>query len=134
ASREVALPRLGLGVASHGAPLTPAEVERLRALALDHLRVDLHFGADDVNAKLAQAATEARALGASLHVALHLSDDAASDLAALRETVSALAAPVSVWLVFRQGEKSTGARWVQQVRDALQQATPEAWFAGGTDA
>src|SRR5690606_19320400 len=79
ASREVALPRLGLGVASHGAPLTPAEVERLRALALDHLRVDLHFGADDVNAKLAQVATEARALGASLHVALHLSDDAAAD-------------------------------------------------------
>jgi hypothetical protein len=37
------LPRLGLEVAGHGQPLTPLEVDRLKALNLAHLRVDLRL-------------------------------------------------------------------------------------------
>ncbi len=40
-SSPVSLPHLGLGVASHAQPLSPREIERLKALNLSHLRVDL---------------------------------------------------------------------------------------------
>ncbi len=128
------LPRLGLGVASHGQPLSATELERLRVLALDHLRVDLHFDRDDYAATLRQAAAEARALGLSLHVALHLTDNAAAELNALARLVTEEDVPVSTWLVFRQGEPSTGVHWVQLARERLADARPGAAFVGGADA
>ena len=70
------LPRIGLGVASHGQPLSERELDRLRALHVAHLRVDLNLASDDYGALLRQAGEQARALGVSLEVALTLSDAA----------------------------------------------------------
>src|SRR6185436_12477315 len=71
-SAAVALPPLGLCVASHGRPLTAREIERLRALQLSHLRVDVRLG-DPAHLELLERAwREAQALGAGLHVALEL--------------------------------------------------------------
>ncbi|MCI0422208.1 MAG: hypothetical protein L0312_23765, partial [Acidobacteria bacterium] len=39
----VPMPEIGLGIASHGSPLTDREIERLRALRVSHLRVDLNL-------------------------------------------------------------------------------------------
>ena len=132
--RRTPLPRLGLGIASHGQPLSVTELDRLRALALDHLRVDLFFAETHYDAVLRQAADEARALGVSLHVALHLTDNAAAELNALARLALDHDIPVSTWLVFRQGEPSTSAHWVQLARERLADARPDAAFAGGTDA
>jgi len=57
------LPHLGLGLAGHGQPLSPRELDRLRALRLDHLRVDLTLSGPDWEAALRRAWAEARALG-----------------------------------------------------------------------
>ncbi len=74
------LPRLGLGVASHGQPLSQTELARLQALNLAHLRVDLKLAQPDYAALLRQASAEARALGVVLEVALHLTGAAAEEL------------------------------------------------------
>ncbi len=57
------LPAIGLGVADHGQPLTEREIERLRALNLSHLRVDLSTADPDWGERLEQATAQARALG-----------------------------------------------------------------------
>jgi hypothetical protein len=132
--QRAALPRLGLGVAGHGQPLSAGEVERLRALALDHLRVDLHFGQSNVEAALRQATGDARALGASLHVALHLTNNAGAELDDVARLAVALDAPVSVWLVFRAGENATGGDWLRQARARLADVRPGARFVTGSDA
>src|SRR5207244_1628606 len=76
------LPALGLSTSSHGRPLSPREVERLQALHLTALRIDLHFRADWDRA-FRQAAEQARELGVRLEVALFLSEAADQELGEL---------------------------------------------------
>ena len=130
---ERPLPRLGLGVASHGGPLTPVEAERLRALHLAHLRVDLDLGADN-DRPLVEAARQARALGVLLEVALHLGDDAAAEVQGLREQLLQVRPEVVRWLVFHKGEKATRPALVRLARQILGDWAPAAAFGGGTDA
>ena len=73
------LPKIGLGVASHGEPLSEREVGLLRVLRLDHLRVDDSEGA--------RAREEARAIGAGLEVALVDGIDRLGDVQAARYVV-----------------------------------------------
>ena len=62
----IPLPPIGLGVASHGAPLTATELARLAALAPSHLRVDLTLSDPQFGRRLSQAAQEAARLDAPL--------------------------------------------------------------------
>lgn len=128
-----ALPHLGLGVASHGQPLNQTEVVRLQALALAHLRVDLKLGEPDYAAKLQQATAEARALPASLEIALQLTDAAAQELAALADLIQTIKPPVVRWLVFHEREKTTSELWVQLARQALASYDPNALIGAGTN-
>lgn len=127
------LPRLGLGLASHGQPLTAKEIERLKALNLDHLRVDLHLSQPDYPAELRRATDEARALGVRLEVALLLGEDAASELAALCGVLEQVQPPTGTWLIFHSAEKTTGERWLQLARAALTKYDPAATIGGGTN-
>jgi hypothetical protein len=77
------LPPLGLCVASHRHPLSPPEIERLKALQLSHLRVDLRLGDPDYPKVLEQATAEANALGTGLHVAIVLGGAVDQELPAL---------------------------------------------------
>jgi hypothetical protein len=125
------LPRIGLGVASHGERLTEAEVTRLRALHLSHLRVDLHLSQPDYEPALRQAAAEARALGVSLEIALFLSD--ASELETLAAALERIKPAVCTWLVFgRQGQR-TSAAWIRLAREHLADHDPTARIGGGTN-
>src|SRR5207249_6014660 len=99
------LPAIGLGAASHGRPLDPVEVERLRALRLSHLRVDLRLSSESSLEALARASAEARALGTKLEAALFLEEDPERELARLAGAVRELAPPVLTWLVFHAREK-----------------------------
>src|SRR5262245_19874112 len=61
------LPAIGLGVAGHGRPLSPREVEVLRALRPAHLRVEVDLStATDHRGRLASIEREAQALGVGL--------------------------------------------------------------------
>ncbi len=110
------LPPIGLGMASHGAPLTATEISRLRALNLRHLRVDLVLADAAYPARLRQATAEARALGVPLEIALRISpDNADGELAALRRLLDELRPNVCRWLVFPARELFRGGSLLREV-------------------
>jgi D-apionolactonase len=127
------VPRLGLGLRPDAPPLTTLEAECLRALRLDHLRVDLRLGEPGWREALVGAAAAAQAVGASLEAALFLPDAPETLLSALAEAVPGLPAAVSCWLVFRAADRATTAPLVTAVRRLLIPASPDATLAGGTD-
>jgi D-apionolactonase len=127
------LPRIGLGVASHGQDLTAREIERLRQLHLSHLRVDLRLQGSDYEGALQRATNEARALDVKLEIALFLSDAAETELRALASAVERLQPPVLRWLIFHEAEKVTATNWVRLARTVLQAYDSTAHFGAGTD-
>ncbi len=128
------VPRIGLGVASHGQPLTERELTRLKALSLSHLRVDLTLSQPGCGSVLRQAAAEARALNVPLQVALHLGDSAVEELGGLAALLEQGKPAVCTWLVFHVAEESTTEKWVRLARQYLAGYAPEAKFGAGTDA
>jgi hypothetical protein len=127
------LPLLGLGVASHGQPLDAQEVERLRTLNLNHLRVDLPLSQPTYADTLRRATSEALALGIELEVALQLSENAEGELWSLWDMLQRVDTPVQRWLIFKNGEKSTTAQWVDLARKFLGSYRSQAAFGGGTN-
>ena len=115
------LPRIGLGVASDGQPLSDSERQSLRRLRLGHLRVDLPLRSDP-RTVVERALGEARAIGAKLEVAVTLPGNTRE----LREWVSA----VDRWLVYHENEKSTGGSAARDLRAVL---GPEACVVVGTN-
>jgi hypothetical protein len=113
------LPKIGIGVASHGEPLQPEEIARLRLLQLAHLRVDLTLADAGFNARLQQAADEARAVGVPLEIAVHLSAAAEQELSALVDALAQARPVVARWLIFTKAEKTTGAASVNLARRYL---------------
>ena len=128
------LPRIGLGVASHGETLSSTELERLRLLNLSHLRVDLDLSNPMHETALRRATAEARALGAELEIALVLSDAASEELEALSVLLQQVKPAVWSWLIFHHAQKSTGAKWVAVAREVLTRYDAEAKIASGTNA
>jgi len=132
------LPPIGLGVASHGQPLSEREVARLKALHLHHLRVDLRFSDVNYPAGLSRAATEARALGVPLEIAIFLSDKADEELRQFKRVLAEIKPPVATWLVYPAKELFRGGSPVNEVltlaRQHLADYDPLARFGGGTNA
>ncbi|MBI4664538.1 MAG: hypothetical protein HY735_37575 [Verrucomicrobia bacterium] len=130
----LAKPPIGLGTASHGQPLTAREIERLRALRLSHLRVDLKLADSQWPCALRQAAQEAGQLGAALHVALFLTDRAETELAALLSELASVRPRVSLWMIFHAAETVTSEKWSKLARRQLSSYGPNILMAAGTNA
>ena len=128
------LPRIGLGVASHGQPLTSKEKQRLKALSLSHLRVDLKLSETSHKQTLSRAAADAKELGVSLELALFLSDSAESELSGLVKELEQAKPPVSSWLIFQTNQKSTQEPAVRLARRILSSYDSKAKFGAGTNA
>ncbi len=116
------LPRIGLGVASHGQPLKAKELERLKVLNLSHLRVDIDLTQPDYESALRRATDEARALGVSLEAALFLSDAAEEELRAFAKVVEQVKPPIGTYLIFHTAEPSTSAQWIELAQHHLSDA------------
>jgi hypothetical protein len=149
------LPHIGLEMASHGRPLNDRERERLKALNLAHLRVDLNLSELSYKDIFNQAAAEANALGVSLEVALFLSNAAEEELSAFVKELQKVKPRVSAWLIFHTNfsfkkknlikrntkedknfylsEKSTTEQWVRLARRYLPSYGPEAKIGSGTN-
>ena len=129
------LPLLGLCVASHGQPLTAIETARLKAINLDHLRVDLKLSEDRFLTVLERAAAQAEAIGVSLHAALLIGDGADEALTRLKLFVEENHPPVKNWLVFPERESFAGGSPTRQVvetaRKYLSGLAPEGAFRRG---
>jgi hypothetical protein len=129
---DARLPRIGLGLASDAAGLTEREASRLRALRLDHLRVDVHIAAPGAEAEFNAGLQAARRLGTALELALFVDRDSVDRLSWLAQALGE--APVARVLVFDgTGVVTTPAVLVERVRDRLSAAAPRALFAGGTN-
>ncbi|MEO2046514.1 MAG: hypothetical protein ABGX16_08060 [Pirellulales bacterium] len=96
-SKESSLPRLGLQVSSEIQNLTDLQLQRLKSLHLDHLRVDLALSEESFVNDLQRAAKQAKALGVWLHVGLNLGGSPA--FTTLLKEIARLQPPVSNWLV-----------------------------------
>lgn len=127
-------PAIGLCVASHGQALTANEIERLKALRLSHLRVDLRLSDPNWRAALRQAASEADQIGASLHGALFLTDGADRELAELGRELEGVKPRISLWMVFHASEMVTSEKWVRLAKQRLASSSPNTLLAAGTDA
>ena len=96
---QTPLPRLGLQVSTQTGELSDIEVKRLKALNLDHLRVDLALTNYHFLVQLRQATVQARSVGVNLHVGLRLGPEPERTLERLADEVRSLLPPVSVWLI-----------------------------------
>ncbi len=128
------LPGIGLGSASHGQPLTPKELARLRRLNLHHQRVDLYLQAPGWEDCLRRATLEARALDVGLLAALLGPENALAQLDTLRDLLDELKPPLTMLLCFPalelfKGGSPVGAA-VQAVRRVLGGSVP---IAAGTN-
>jgi len=128
------LPRIGLGVASHGQPLSQKELERLKALHLSHLRVDLQLSQANYEARLRRATQEANKLGVPLEVGVTVSDAAAGELKALAAVLDQLKPSVWAWLIFHEGTTYTSEEWIKLAREHLADYDPAAKLGSGTNA
>lgn len=127
-------PAIGLCAATHGQSLTPKEMERLRALRLSHLRVDLRFSDPRWAFALKQAAQDASQIGIGLHAALFLSDNAENELASLLRELETVKPRVLLWIIFHTSEKATTEKWCGLARNKLSSSGQNVLFASGTDA
>ena len=126
------LPPIGFCVASHRRPLSAREIERLKALHLSHLRVDLPLDNPTYPALLEQAVAEARAIGAGLHLALGLGANPEQPINALLPHLDRLKPPVLLWIILHDSENPASESTVQRIRPALQKFSPNVLFAAGT--
>ena len=92
-----ALPLLGAQVSGEVESLADEQVKRLRALRLDHLRVDLALSDESFVKDLRRATRQAKALGVSLQVSFALGESPA--FTTLVKEINELRPPVSFWLV-----------------------------------
>ena len=129
----VPLPRIGLGLASHGERLSREELARLRALNLAHLRVDLDLAGAGYRDTLERAADEARALGVALEVALHLGEVPERELAALASECEAVRPPVASWLLLPRGGVQATEELFVLARRQLGPLAPGAKVGSGTN-
>lgn len=113
------IPHLGLGLSTQESALDRKELDRLRALHISHLRVDLDFAQPDWDEMLRRATDEVDAIGCRLEIAIHLSDNVEAELKALRALIADLRPPISHWLIYHKAEKGASAEWVTLAREQL---------------
>ena len=130
--RVVRVPKLGLCAASHSRRLSTLDVARLRALRLDHLRVDLEFSNPNCFAAFRQCAEEAVAMGVSLHVAFHVSDAAESELTRFFDELGAIRPPVAACFIFHRDSKVTPLDWLDRCKPVLKSRWPAVPIGAGT--
>ena len=112
-------PRLGLGMASHGEPLSAQEAARLAALSLGHLRVDLDLASQAWMQRFSQACTEAAALGSALEVALFMDEESASGLGGILDLLYEAEPKIARWIVLDGKGGSAPAELVSRAREVL---------------
>ncbi len=132
------LPAIGFGTASHGDELSEREIELLRQLEPDHLRVDLTLGSPDVEDALVRAGASAAALGARLELAAFVNDEA--ELDALAEILRVQRPAVSRALVLygapgfsATSGTTTPGGLMRAARARLAEVLPGVPLVGGTN-
>jgi hypothetical protein len=125
------LPVIGIGATPER--LTSNQIERLKALRPDHLRVDLRLSDSTAREALTLAGEQAVAIGAKLECALYCSLNAAAELRALLSWLKT-SDPVGRWLIFDEKAKTTPPHLIQLAREILGPVIPGVAIGGGSNA
>jgi hypothetical protein len=125
---------LGLERVESSTSWTAQQLNRLRQLHLSHLRTEVRLSQEGWPDKLRRAWNDAQQLSAELEVALFLGEDTEEELRDLAALLEEIRPSVSVWLVYHEGERTTGNRWVDLVRDHLSTAARQEVIGSGTNA
>ncbi len=128
-------PFIGLGQCADGQPLPPAEAERLRLLALHHLRADVLLTVAGWESRLSNAIMDARALQVSLELALFFGKDPVFELNQLLliMDIDNRSVAVSSVLIFSAHTLRSDDALLRLVTPKLRLAWPGALLGGGTD-
>lgn len=126
------LPPIGLCAARHQRPLSLREIERLKALRLAHLRLDLNLGDAGYPAVLERVAKEAAQIGAGLHLALGFGADVEAQAGELLAHLQRIQPRVLQWIVLHDAQNPASEATVQRARGGLQAYAPNVLFAAGT--
>jgi hypothetical protein len=128
-------PAIGLGAASgHARDLGPVEASRLASLGLDHIRADLHLGAEDWPDTLARGIRAAHAAGGAVELALFIDASATDRLERLADALAEVrVARVIVLPEWTPEVRTTPPGQVELVRSSLAAVLGGAPLAGGTD-
>jgi D-apionolactonase len=133
------LPQLGLGIAIDQEKLSPREQGLLRALRLDHLRLDLYLEDDDWRDQLHRARRQCVDLGVKIELALFLTGEVAERLDELRTELGRSPLPIARIFIFAEGRgfavgrRSTPGQLVRQVRERLGSVLDGVAVVGGTN-
>jgi hypothetical protein len=122
------LPGIGLQMSSQTDTLSPAEIDRLQQLRLDHLRVDLTLADEQFTTRLSNAAAQAKSLNTKLLAAVHLGKSPEVELQRLVAECASVKPNVAVWLVI-----TTERPTFELARRALKPLFPDAWIGIGFD-
>jgi hypothetical protein len=134
----IRLPPIGACMASHGGALSDNEAGLLRALQLDHLRVDLHLNRPGWQDELRRSTLEAKALGSRLEMALFVTDETDAEIGECATLLQALSQAPARVLVFEDSSGrstvagSTPGRLMRRVRERLRPLAEGVPLAGGT--
>jgi hypothetical protein len=130
ARQDGVFPAIGLGMASHHGPHSPAEASLLGALRLSHLRADVRLSDGAPEAAVEAAAAAARAFGCGLELAVFTDTASPGELAPLRRVLSSRGDRIRRLLAFSSRELVTSAKVLAAVRET---AGPTVPTFGGTN-
>lgn len=117
--RVLTRPQIGLSMAEHGMPLTELQRKRLRALRLNHLRIELRLYEDDFPGRLQRADHEAQWLATQLELVLIVTDEADNQLIEFRRQLNDVSSSVARIIVFHRDEEATAGHWAITARQIL---------------
>jgi D-apionolactonase len=113
------LPRLGLGMASDGKPLSQRESELIRHLHPAHLRVEIRLTEKGWEAGLQRAVQEAHSIGSPLELSLHVNEGSGPDLSRMVRQLERSEAEIERVLVHHSSARVTPEAWVRVARSTL---------------
>ncbi len=122
------LPRIGLQVSSESDELSVRQQQLLRALRLDHLRIDLNLSDGAFIRKLRTATHQAKVLDLNLHIGIHPTERLDKHLQVLAAELQNLQPPVSAFLFIR-----FDAQQQQLARERLELTSGQSLIAVGYD-
>lgn len=126
------LPSIGLGASSLPGTLAGPSVERLRALNLAHLRIDINLAKGDYASALGTACHDAEAMRVPLELAVFVSDRAHEELRKLGAQLAELRPSIARVLVFGNARMSSGAKAIAAARSLLGEFAGNAPLVAGT--